>query len=157
MIRITEAGTENRSLLWELLQEYLREMSQYYELELDEKGDYRYRYFDAYFAERERKPLLIYEDRQLVGFVLLNAHSYIGAEPDHVLAEFGILPEFRQRHIGTRAAEHILQRFPGRWEIKYSEKNVNAKKLWNRIAAPYNPAVHGCEDGETVLAFEATI
>lgn len=156
MIRLIEATSESRRLLWDLLQQYLHEMSQYYDLERDGDGNYGYKYFGAYFQEPERKALLIYDDAQLAGFALLNPHSYIGEMPDHVLAEFMILPAHRKRHIGTAAAECILRSFPGKWEIKYSELNTGARQLWNRIAAPYTPAIHDCGEGERVLAF-ATI
>ena len=31
----------------------------------------------------------------------------------------------------------ILTDHPGKWEIKYNEKNPAGKRLWNTAAAPY--------------------
>ncbi|MBQ6780402.1 MAG: hypothetical protein IJP62_04135 [Treponema sp.] len=48
----------------------------------------------------------------------------------------------------------ILEKHRGKWEIKYNEKNVAAKNLWNTVAAQFMPTVHHLNDEETVLAFE---
>lgn len=153
MIRRMEVSSENRDLLWNLLQQYLDEMAQYYDLERDADGNYPYKYFDAYFTEADRKAFLIRDEQKPAGFALVNPHSYLGGAPDHVLAEFFILPEYRQKHLGTETARHILQDLPGRWEIKYSERNTAAAKFWNRVTAQYNPIRHSMDEDETVLAF----
>jgi hypothetical protein len=48
----------------------------------------------------------------------------------------------------------ILARHPGKWEIKYNEKNSRAKKLLNIVAAPFKPEAHHLNEEETVLSFE---
>ena len=47
----------------------------------------------------------------------------------------------------------ILEKHPGKWEIKYNEKNVGAKRLWGVATAPYEPEVHHLNEEETVLVF----
>ena len=153
MIKLVKVLNENRELLWNLHQKYLYEMTNYYENEMDEKGNYHYGYFDAYFTEPERKAYLIYDDEQLAGFAMINPYSYIGGKPEHVLAEFTVFPAFRKNGIGLKAAECILQKFPGRWEIKYNEKNAGAKRLWEKLTAQYGPVKHSYTDTEKVLAF----
>ena len=153
MIQLIQVSTEHKTLLWNLHQKYLYEMTNYYDNEMDEDGNYHYGYFDAYFTEPERKAFLIYSDGALAGFAMINPHSYIGETPDYVLAEFTIFPMFRKKHIGTEAATHILETFRGRWEIKYNEKNAGAKALWNQATAKYQPVKHRYSDVETVLAF----
>ena len=153
MISLQKANAENKSLLWDMLQRYLREMSEYYELETDENGCFRYKYFEAYFTEDDRMAYLIYFNRTPAGFALVNPYSYLDADTDHVLAEFCIMPEFRQKSIGIRAAQHILDLHPGRWQIKYSENNPAAKRLWNRLAAQYHSARHSAGEDETILSF----
>ena len=153
MIRLLKASTENKTILWDMLQRYLQEMSAYYDLETVENGSYRYKYFEAYFTEPERKAYLICFKGMPAGFALVNPHSYLNADTDYVLAEFCILPEFRQNRIGIRAAQHILNLHPGRWQIKYSENNPAAKHLWNRLAAQYHPVRHSAGEDETILSF----
>ncbi len=153
MIKLAKVIPENRELLWNIHQKYLHEMTNYYDNEMDENGNYHYGYFDAYFTEPERKAYLIYDDAQLAGFALINPYSYIGGKPDYVLAEFTVFPSFRKRGIGLGAAESILKEFPGSWEIKFNEKNAGAKRLWEKLTERYNPVKHRFAENEIVLAF----
>lgn len=88
-----------------------------------------------------------------MGFAMLCPYSNINQEPDYAMAEFTIFPSFRRKHFAFDAAKMILIKHPGKWEIKYNEKNDGAKKLWNTVAAPYNPEVHHLNEEETVLSF----
>jgi predicted acetyltransferase len=153
MIELAKVKTEQRELLWNLHQKYLYEMTNYYDDEMDELGNYHYGYFDDYFTEPERTALFIYDDKRLVGFAMINTFSYINENPDHVLAEFTIFPMYRKKHIGKSAAEIILKTHRGRWEIKYNENNIGAKTLWNKITDSYHPDRHKYSADETVLSF----
>ena len=153
MLRIIEVKPENRELLWNIHQKYLYEMTTYYDNEMDESGNYHYGYFDAYFTEPERKALFIYDSQVLVGFAMINPYSYINEQPDHVLAEFTIFPMYRKKRFATEAAGDIFRKYGGRWEIKYNEKNIAAKRLWNQVAAKYDPRQHRYSGDETVLSF----
>ena len=153
MIRLEKVSSRQRTLLWNLHQKYLHEMTNYYDDELDGEGNYHYGYFDEYFTDPERTALLIYWEQRLVGFAMIHPYSYVQERPDHVLAEFTIFPRFRRRHLARAAAEGILASFPGRWEIKYHEKNTAARNLWNQIAAQYQPERCSYSPVETVLCF----
>ena len=153
MITLKQAQGGDKALLWNLLQKYLYEMTKYYPDDMGADGNYSYRYFDAYFVEPEREACLIYDDDILVGFAMINPHSYLGHHPDHVIAEFTIFPAYRRRHIAMQAAQKVLDEHPGKWEIKFHELNVGAKKLWETLTARYHPAIHHVDGDETVLEF----
>ena len=128
-------------------------MTKYYPDDMDENGNYHYGYFDAYFTDLARTAYLIYNDEVLVGFAMLNPYSYINHQPDYVIAEFSIFPSYRKKHISTNAAQMILNLHPGKWEIKYNEMNLGAKRLWEGITKQYNPIAHHISNEETVLEF----
>lgn len=144
---------EERGVLWNILQKYLYEMTKYYSDDMDENGNYHYRYFDAYFSEPERIAYFIYNDNRLVGFTMINSYSYLDHHPDHVIAEFTVFPSCRGRHFAINAAQVLLNMLPGRWEIKFNENNMEAKKLWESLTKPYSPCVYHLNDKETVLEF----
>ena len=121
---------------------------------MDEKGNYHYGHFDDYFSDPKRMAYFIYNDDVLVGFAMLCPYSNVDQNPDYTMAEFTIFPSFRRKHFALDAAKIILNKHPGKWEIKYNEKNGGAKKLWNTIAAPYEPEVYHFNKEETVLVFE---
>ena len=86
---------------------------------------------------------------------MLCPYSNIEQDPDYTMAEFTIFPSFRRRHLALDAAKMILARHPGKWEIKYNEKNRGAKNLWHTVAGPYEPEIYHLNEEETVLSFKA--
>lgn len=153
MIRLQAVKAEEREFFWNINQKYLYEMTLYYPDEMDEQGNYHYGYFDAYFTDPKRIAFFIFDDEKMIGFVMLNPYSCIGHSPDNTIAEFTIFPSYRRKHYALGAARLILSNYPGKWEIKYNEGNIGAKKLWNMVAAPYNPKVYHLNEQETVLEF----
>ena len=144
---------DDRELLWNINQKYLYEMTNYYNDEMDAKGNLHYGYFDAYFTDPERAAFFLYEGRTLVGFAMIHPYSNLGQKPDHVMAEFTVFPAFRGKGLATEAVKAIFDRFRGNWEIKYNEKNAAAKAFWNKMTAGYRPAVTRLNAEETVLSF----
>ena len=157
MITLQKVLEKDRELLWNINQKYLYEMTNFYNDPMDENGNYHYGHFDEYFTDPKRTAYFIYSDGSLVGFAFLNPYSNIGQEPDHTMAEFTIFPAYRRKHYALDAARMILAEYPGKWEIKYNEKNPAGKKLWNTVAAPYGPKVHHMNEEETVLVFEVKV
>ncbi len=156
MIRLQRVTPDHRQLLFNLNQKYLYEMTNYYDDPLDERGNLHYGHFDEYFTDPARTALLIYDGDALAGFAMLNPCSYFGGTVDHVMAEFTIFPMYRRRHLATGAAEAIFERWPGRWEVKFNEKNAAARSLWTRVTARYAPTVRRLSDEEAVLCFAVT-
>lgn len=153
MIELIDIKPEDRELLWNIHQKYLYEMTNYYDDEMDESGNYHYEYFDAYFTEPKRKAQFIYFNKHLVGFVIINPYSYLDENPDYVLAEFTIFPTYRKKHIAMETVEIIFNQYKGSWEVKYSEANIPAMKLWNKVCAKYGPRKIHLNELETVLSF----
>lgn len=69
------------------------------------------------------------------------------------MAEFTVFPSYRRKHLALNVVNTILKKHPGQWEIKYNEKNLAAKHLWNKVSAAYSPEVFHLNDEETVLLF----
>ncbi len=153
MICLQRVQAKERELLWNIIQKYLYEMTNYYDDPMDESGNYHYGHFDEYFTDPKRTAYFIKNDNKLIGFALLCPYSYIGQDPDYTMAEFTIFPAYRGRHLAGKAADMILAEHPGKWEIKYNEKNMAGKRLWNSLAEEYSPEVYRLNEEETVLAF----
>ncbi len=153
MIRLAVAQQRDKELLWNINQKYLYEMTNYYDNPMDANGNYHYGYFDKYFSDLKRTAYFLYDDDALIGFAFLHPYSCLAKTPDHTMAEFTIFPAYRRRHLAFDVATIILEKHPGQWEIKYNEKNIAAKRLWNKVAAPYSPEVVHLNNEETVLLF----
>lgn len=153
MIELVAVQAKDRELFWNIHQKYLYEMTNYYDDKMDDKGNYSYGYFDAYFTEPQRKAYFIYFNKSLAGLAMINPYSYLDETSDFVLAEFTVFPIYRKQHVATKAAEAILERHAGSWEIKYNENNLAAKGLWNKLCAKYTPRKTHLNQCETVLSF----
>ena len=153
MIRLEEVQVKDKDLLWNINQKYLYEMTNFYDDLMDEKGNFHYGHFEDYFTDPVRVAYFIRNDDTLVGFAMLCPYSNIGQEPNYTMAEFTIFPAYRRRHLALDTVRMILEKHPGKWEIKYNENNEGARKLWNAVATPFEPEVHHLNDEETVLAF----
>ena len=154
MLSLKKVQNKDRELLWNINQKYLYEMTNFYDDPMDENGNYHYGYFDEYFSDPKRKAYFICNDGVLVGFAMLCPYSHIEQDPDYTMAGFTIFPSFRRKHLALDAAKIILARHPGKWEIKYNEKNRGAKNLWHTVAGPYEPEIYHLNEEETVLSFE---
>ena len=82
---------------------------------------------------------LVYAGGQLAGFALVGRHASYAVEGDTVwsMAEFFILRKYRRASIGTRAAQLVIARHPGTWEITQTPHNTVALSFWRRALAPY--------------------
>ena len=154
MITLKKVKEKDRSLLFDLNQAYLKEMTKYYPDEPDENGYYTYGYFDLYFVDKKRIAYFILNDEAIVGFCMLNPYSYFNEEVDYVLAEFTILPKYRGNHYAKETIELLLTIYHGRWEIKYNINNVIAKNLGESATLKYNPTKKYLSIEEPVLIFK---
>ena len=153
MIELKTVQKTEEKLLFNLLQKYLYELSQFYGDDIDEEGNIEYVHFNDYFCDKTRKALLILKDKSVAGFVLINNYSYIGKKPDYVIAEFCVLPKYRKLHIAEKAFNLLCKTYPGKWELKYSVRNLPAMKLWDKVTEPLNATIYQLEDGEKVITF----
>ena len=154
MLRLQTVQAKDRDLLWNINQKYLYEMTNFYDDPMDENGNYHYGHFDEYFIDPKRVAYFIYNDDTLIGFAMLCPYSNIGQDPDYIMAEFTIFPAYRRKHFAFETAKMILEKHPGKWEIKYNEKNAGAKKLLTKVTGSFNPEVHHLNEEETVFSFQ---
>ena len=153
MIKLVPVKEEDKSLFWNVNQKYLYEMTLYYNDPMDEQGNYHYGHFEEYFIDKNRKAFFIFNDKNLVGFAMINPYSILGHNPDYTMAEFTIFPSFRRNGYATKAVDLIFNTYKGKWEIKFNENNLVAKKFWAKMSAPFTPTVTHLNPNETVLEF----
>ena len=153
MVTLQKVKEKDRELLFSLNQAYLKEMTKYYPDEPDENGYYTYGFFDEYFVDKKRIAYFILNEKEIVGFCMLNPYSYFDDKTDYVLAEFTILPKYRGNHYAKDTIELLFTLYHGKWEIKYNINNEKAKNLWTSVTKKYNPVVKYLSDTEPVLIF----
>ena len=128
---------EEMAVLYNLLQKYLYEMTLYYNNDLNESGNYEYKYLPLYFSESDRQAYFIYNDNTMVGFTLINKHSWTNEETDNCIAEFTIFPMFRKHRYAMEAVKELIRLRPGTWQLKYSKDNKIGTAFWKKVAEIY--------------------
>jgi predicted acetyltransferase len=153
-IEITKVNRQQKAVLWNILQKYLYEMTRYYENAMGSDGNFPYRYFEAYFEnEPGREAFFILDDKTVVGFAMINTHSFNGNKVDHCLAEFTVFPAFRHKGVATAAIKKLLFAEQGKWQLKYSTVNEEGMHFWKNVLLPYHPLEEKLEGNEFLVSF----
>lgn len=154
MLHIEEVKPENRQILYNFMQKYLYEMSLYYGGTMNAEGNFDYPYLPYYFGEETRKAVFICDDGEIIGFCLINNHSFTGEKIDNCIAEFTIFPAYRQRGYGLQTVELLLKSRPGSWQLKYSSRNTPGQSFWQKVRDIYNGTETPLEGDETALTIK---
>ena len=149
-----EVKIEHKNLLWNLLQKYLYELSYVYGDDIEDDGNYSYDYFENYFNPEENREALIFRyDDKIIGFCMINDHSFNENSINYSMAEFSIVPKYRKNGLGKRAISKVLSQRKGKWQIKYSLDNPTAQKFWENVLSDYKSTETLLEDNEKLLDF----
>jgi len=147
------ANIEDKKLVENILQKYLYEMTEYYENNMDEIGNFDYKYLPYYFENKARQIFLAYENQILLGFAFINTHSFTASPVDNCIAEFCIFPSFRKNGKGGEFLEKIFEFRQGSYQLKFSEKNEKGAHFWRKVKEKYNGTLHRIDGEELLLEF----
>jgi predicted acetyltransferase len=87
-----------------------------------------------WFADEGSYPLLILQNERPVGFALVARPPRTQrSQIDYRMAEFFIQPQSRRKGLGRLAAQLILRRFSGEWEISEFQSNTGAVAFWRAV------------------------
>ena len=120
-LKLHKATTNDKQLLFRLLQYSLFEESATDGNKMNKDGIFEYKWFDAYFSDTDRETY-IFKDastNDILGFAMVCTHVRL-CDAGHSIAEFMVLPSFRRNKIGENAAVKILNTHAGFWEVKPS-------------------------------------
>ena len=137
-IKLEQVKLEGKDVLQRLLQYSLFEESGTDLNEMNSDGTFAYEWFDHYFTDKDRDAYFIKEmdNDKLLGFVMVNEHLEI-LKDGHSIAEFMVIPKYRRRGIGKKAAIHIFEKYKGNWEIKPSYGSEKAYLFWENVIREY--------------------
>lgn len=135
-IKLEKVTSEEKAILYNLLQFALYDMSQYVDIDLNESGFFDYDWFENYFIDDDRDAYLIKSNNQLVGFVMVNENLKIYSNGKSI-AEFLILPSYRRKQIGKQVAITIFDMYLGNWEVEPIENSITAYKFWQNTIKEY--------------------
>jgi len=136
-IIIEPVTKEEKEILRNLLEKYMYEFSQYTNLDVNNLGLYGYSYFDNYWTEENRFPFFIRANGKLAGFVMVNDYPEVKMETNYTMSEFFVMYKYRRCGIGKYAVKYILDKFKGKWQLRYHPKNEISQKFWIKTIRDY--------------------
>lgn len=135
--KLEKIELKHKKVLYNLLQFALYDGSKYIPRNLNEEGEFDYKWFNNYFIDNDRVSYLIKNDEnKLLGFVMINTNMKI-KESGHSIAEFLILPSYRRNYIGKKVAFDIFDMFKGNWEVEPIENSEEAYYFWKKTIEDY--------------------
>ena len=142
LVNLSGATYQEKSILSNLMQIYLYDLSTTSTLEIDDTGQFPYPYLDDYWSDKGRFPYLVRLDRDLAGFALLKRGAYFPGQVDNdgcgmQVAEFFVMKGYRRQGVGTQAAINLFDRFPGRWEIAQEANNHSGQSFWRKLIGDF--------------------
>ena len=137
-ITLRRAIPDERDILFNLLEKYAYEFSQYDRRDVNQYGLYGYQYLDYYWDEECRFPYFIEADGKLAGFVLVNDYPEApDRELDYAISEFFVMYKYRRMGAGTKAFELACDAHRGRWQLKMHPHNTASVKFWTKTVSEY--------------------
>lgn len=137
-----------KEILYRLLQYSLFEESLTDQNDMNEDALFEYPWFENYFTEKGREACFIMEQEseRLLGFVMINTFMQKSSS-GHSIAEFMVLPKFRRKKIGKKAAIMCFEKYPGNWEVSPSRGSEQAYLFWKHVIDEYTGKNNKYEDG----------
>jgi predicted acetyltransferase len=132
-ISIVPVKKEEKEILRNLLEKYDYEFSQYDNRDVNDLGLYGYDYLDNYWTEKNKFPFFIKVNNILAGFVMVNDYPEVKLDTNYSISEFFVLYKYRKMGIGKYVVKYILNKYKGKWQLKYHPKNEVSKLFWNKI------------------------
>jgi predicted acetyltransferase len=133
------ATTASRSLLSNLLELYVYDLSEIFSIKVGADGRFGYDKLPLYWSETDTHfAYLIRSNADVAGFALITRGSPATDDPNDLdVAEFFVLRSYRGCGVGRRAAFLLWDRHPGRWVVRVSELNRGGLPFWERAIREY--------------------
>lgn len=162
-IQIIKASFEQKSVIAQLYELYTYEMTDLADFDIKDNGYYGYDELSSYWDDPNKYPYLIWVNKKLAGFALVQKGSPIETEPNvWDIAEFFIMRKFRKKGIGQFVAQQIWRTFPGPWQVRVWDNNKTAHYFWDAVIKKFSKKpilaikrIYEGHDGLLVYKFES--
>ena len=142
-IEVVEAALSDKAVIRRLLELQAHDHSEFDSKEINEHGEFGYRYLDHYWTEPDRHPFLIRSGAHIAGFAFVSGlHAADEGEVEesadarYSMSEFFVLRRHRRRGVGQQAAHALFRRFPGPWRVRQTPGNEPATSFWRAVVPP---------------------
>jgi len=130
-VTIKLATERDATLLANLLELYIHDLSEVFPVELGVEGRFGYGKLPLYWTQPDTHFAFLFRfDARIAGFALV-ARDFAAIADSHLdLAEFFVLRSYRRSGVGRLAAYLLFDHLPGDWVVRVSEANSAAVLFW---------------------------
>jgi len=132
-VRLAQKG--DRLVIKNMIELYLHDLSEYWDYDLDEHGQYGYM-LDNYWGAPNHFAFVFLVEGRYAGFALIDDAVSL-SENERWMGQFFVLRKYRRQGIGSRAAKVIFDTLPAKWEIGQVPANVPAQMFWRKMIQEY--------------------
>lgn len=138
-VSLEPATHAQKPILENLLELYVHDLSEAFEIEIGRDGRFGYERLPLYWQEAARRfPFLIRVGAEWAGFALVTRGSPVTEDPSDLdVAEFFVLRRYRRSGVGRRAAFLLFDRIPGHWVVRVAERNRRGLPFWREVIPDY--------------------
>jgi predicted acetyltransferase len=130
-LEVVKATIEQRPILANLLELYAYDLTELWSFDIGDDGFYGYESLPLYWTESTRFPYLIYVNKKIAGFVLVQKGSPISNDTEvWDMAEFFVIKIYKRQGVGTAAALKVWEQFKGPWQVRVLVDNSFACQFW---------------------------
>lgn len=132
-VEVIKATIEQKPVLANLLELYAYDFTEFRDFDIGDDGFYGYERLPLYWTEPTRFPYLIYVDKKIAGFILVQKGSPISDDTTvWDISEFFVMKKYKRHGVGTAAALKIWEQFKGPWQVRVLVDNHIACSFWLR-------------------------
>ena len=133
MIKIKIVNSNERSLIENLLQMYLHNISEYFPIDFNSKTcTYEYDDISKYFNESNNYAILFMNDDEVIGFSLIDL-----IDNTYTVQEMFILNNYKNKGFGEECITKVFDDFNGNWIIKSLPLSPKSENFWNKTISKY--------------------
>jgi len=143
VVSLQRATPDVDSLLRNLLELYVHDLSEIFPVEIGKDGRFGYEKLRLYWEEPAvRQAFLIKSGTRVAGFAFVTRGSPASDDPDVLdVAEFFVLRGYRRSGVGRQAAPMLWDSVPGQWVVRVSEANRAGLPFWREVIGSYTSGV----------------
>jgi predicted acetyltransferase len=68
---------------------------------------------------------------------MINDYLEVKINTNYTMSEFFVMYKYRRCGIGKYAVKYILDKFKGKWQLRYHPKNDISQKFWIKTISEY--------------------
>jgi len=138
-IELIKTDKTQQQIIRQLCELYTYEMTDLADFDINDDGYFGYEGLSSFWKDENKYAYLIYVNKKLAGFVLIQKGSPIDKADTEVwdVVEFFIMRKYRRKGIGEYVAQNLWASIRGPWQIRVWDNNKTAHIFWEKTIAGY--------------------